>query len=236
MLKLRATLFAIGFYLVTIIYSIPCLLLGPLLPFRVRFQLFTGINYFYFFWLRLCCGLTYEIKGREHLPDGAFVALANHQSEWETLFFNMLIRPHTVVLKRELLKIPFFGWALALLKPIALDRSKRREALKQLLQQGRARLDEGIPVLIFPQGTRVKAGELGRFNKGGTMLAVASGVPVVPIVHNAGRYWPGKSFIKQPGCVQLVIGAPIATQGRSTDEVQAEVEAWMLEQMQILGA
>lgn len=237
MLKLRALLFAVGFYPITMIYAIPCLLIGPLLPFRARFIFLTGINYFYIFWLRVTCGVKTQVEGLENLPKGEpYVALSNHQSEWETLYFQLVFRPQTVVLKKELLKIPLFGWALALLKPIALDRSQRREALKQLLRQGSERLQEGIPVLIFPQGTRVAVGDPGRFNKGGAMLAVKNQVPIVPVVHNAGRCWPGKSFVKYPGTVQLVIGKPIQTQGRSVDEVQAEAEAWLLEQMQRIGA
>ncbi len=237
MLKLRALMFAVGFYPVTMIYAIPCLLIGPLLPFRARFIFLTGINYFYIFWLRVTCGVKTQVEGLENLPKGEpYVALSNHQSEWETLYFQLVFRPQTVVLKKELLKIPLFGWALALLKPIALDRSQRREALKQLLRQGSERLQEGIPVLIFPQGTRVAVGDPGRFNKGGAMLAVKNQVPIIPVVHNAGRCWPGKSFVKYPGTVQLVIGKPIQTQGRSVDEVQAEAEAWLLEQMQRIGA
>ncbi len=237
MLKLRALMFAVGFYPITMIYAIPCLLIGPLLPFRARFIFLTGINYFYIFWLRVTCGVKTQVEGLENLPKGEpYVALSNHQSEWETLYFQLVFRPQTVVLKKELLKIPLFGWALALLKPIALDRSQRREALKQLLRQGSERLQEGIPVLIFPQGTRVAVGDPGRFNKGGAMLAVKNQVPIIPVVHNAGRCWPGKSFVKYPGTVQLVIGKPIQTQGRSVDEVQAEAEAWLLEQMQRIGA
>ncbi|WP_417583107.1 lysophospholipid acyltransferase family protein [Nitrincola sp.] len=237
MLKLRALLFAAGFYPLTMIYAIPCLLIGPLLPFRARFIFLTGINYFYIWWLRVTCGVKTQVTGLENLPkDRPYVALSNHQSEWETLYFQLVFRPQSVVLKRELLKIPLFGWALALLKPIALDRSQRREALKQLLRQGKERLSDGIPVVIFPQGTRVPVGKEGRFNKGGTMLAVSQGVPVVPVVHNAGICWPGKSFVKYPGTVQLVIGEPIETQGRSVDEVQQEVMAWMMAQMKAIGA
>ncbi|MFN3882332.1 MAG: lysophospholipid acyltransferase family protein [Nitrincola lacisaponensis] len=237
MLKLRALLFAAGFYPVTMIYAIPCLLLGPLLPFRARFRFLTAINYFYIGWLRVTCGVKTQVEGLNHLPkDQPYVALANHQSEWETLYFQLVFRPQSVVLKRELLKIPLFGWALALLNPIALDRSQRREALKQLLRQGSERLEQGIPVLIFPQGTRVAVGKPGRFNKGGAMLAVKQGVPIVPVVHNAGHCWPGKSFVKYPGTVTLVIGEPIQTVGRSVDEVHQEVEAWMLDQMLRIGA
>ncbi len=237
MLKLRALLFAAGFYPLTMIYAIPCLIVGPFLPFRARFVFLTAINYFYIFWLRVTCGVKTDVEGLENLPkDQPYVALSNHQSEWETLYFQLVFRPQAVVLKKELLKIPLFGWALALLNPIALDRSQRREAMKQLLRQGSERLQEGVPILIFPQGTRVSVGQHGRFNKGGAMLAVKNSVPVVPVVHNAGHCWPGNSFVKYPGTVKLVIGEPIVTAGRSVDEVQADVEAWLIEQMERIGA
>lgn len=236
-LYLRALLYAIGFYGVTIVYSVPCLLIGPLLPFRTRFRFLTLVNYFYIAWLRICCGLGVELKGRENLPtEGAYVVVANHQSEWETLYFQTLVRPQAVVLKRELLRIPLFGWALALLRPIALDRSNRRGALKQLLEQGQQRLDRGIPLLIFPQGTRVPVGKMGKMNKGGAILAASRGVPIVPVAHNAGLYWPGKSFIKYPGRVQVEVGPAIPTEGRSADEVHAEVATWMERVMKEQGS
>jgi len=234
---LRSVLYYLGFYPVTVLYAIPCLLLGPLLPFRPRFAMLSSINYFYIAWLRICCGVRVEVVGRENLPtSGAFVAVANHQSEWETLYLQLLIRPQVVVLKRELLKIPFFGWALALLQPIALDRSDRRGALRQLLEQGTARLKGGLPVLIFPQGTRVPAGKLGRMNKGGAMLAASAQVPMVPMVHNAGLFWPGKSFVKYPGTVQLRIGRPIQADGRGVDELHREAAQWMEASMREIGA
>lgn len=234
---LRSALYYLGFYPVTILYAMLCLLIGPLLPFRPRFSLLSSINYFYIVWLRICCGVRVEVVGREHLPaKGAFVAVANHQSEWETLYLQLLIRPQVVVLKRELLKIPFFGWALALLKPIALNRSDRRGALRQLLEQGVERLNSGLPVLIFPQGTRVPAGKLGRMNKGGAMLAAKAQVPIVPLVHNAGLFWPGKSFIKYPGTVEVRVGEPVFVGDRSVDEVHKEVVEWMERSMREIGA
>ncbi len=234
---IRSFIYYLGFYPVTIVYALFCLAVGPLLPFRPRFRVLTGINYFYLAWLRICCGLKVQVEGREHLPaQGAYVVVANHQSEWETFYLQLLVRPQVVVLKRELLKIPFFGWALALLKPIALDRSARRGALKQLLEQGKARLTEGIPVVIFPQGTRVPAGQMGRFNKGGAMLAASGAVPVVPIVHNAGLFWPGKAFVKQPGVVKVRIGMPIQVDGCSVDEVHQQATQWMELAMRDIGA
>jgi len=227
---LRATLFYAGFYPVTIVWATLSLICSPFMGFRSRFKMVTVVNYFYMFWMRVCCGLKVKIEGRENLPaDGAYVVVANHQSEWETLFLQTLIRPQCTVLKKELLKIPFFGWALGLLKPIAIDRSQRRGALKQLLQQGKDRLEEEIPVLIFPQGTRVDVGKMGKFNKGGAMLAVSAGVPVIPLVHNAGEFWPGKSFAKLSGEVTVRIGKPVVSVDRSVDEVHTDCTDWLAE-------
>lgn len=234
---IRALIYYAGFYPVTIVYASLCLILGPLLPFKPRFYLVTGINRFYILWLRICCGVKVRVTGRENLPkDGSYVAIANHQSEWETIYLQLLIQPQVVVLKKELLKIPFFGWALALLEPIALDRSAKRGALKQLLQQGKEKLSQGIPILIFPQGTRLDVGDFGRWNKGGAMLAVSSQVPLVAIAHNAGRYWPGKTFIKNPGTVEVVISEPILTTDESVDSSHEKAVAWLAESLQRIKA
>ena len=229
---MRAALYYAAFYPATIVYSLLCLIVARFLPFRQKFNFVTQINYFYIWWLRVCCGVKLHVEGLDILPkDGAFVAISNHQSEWETIYFQTLIRPQCVVLKQELLKVPFFGWALGLLEPIALDRSQRRGALKQLLTEGRDRLERGIPIVIFPQGTRLPVGERGKFNKGGAMLAASAGVPVVPIVHDAGVFWPGKSFCKYPGTITLRIGKPVATEGKSVEDVHTESVGWLLEQM-----
>lgn len=229
---IRAGLYYAAFYPATIVYSLLCLIVARFLPFKQKFNFVTQINYFYIWWLRVCCGVKLHVEGLENLPkDGAFVAISNHQSEWETIYFQTLIRPQCVVLKQELLKVPFFGWALGLLEPIALDRSQRRGALKQLLTEGRDRLERGIPIVIFPQGTRLPVGERGKFNKGGAMLAASAGVPVVPIVHDAGVFWPGKSFCKYPGTITLRIGKPVTTDGKSVEDVHTESVGWLLEQM-----
>ena len=233
---IRAILFYAGFYPVAIIHATLSLIVSPVLNFRQRFAFVTLLNTFCMFWLRITCGLKLKVEGKENLPtEGAYVAVANHQSEWETFYLLNLIHPVCPVLKQELLKIPFFGWALALLKPIALDRSKRRGALKQLLLQGKERLSEGTPVLIYPQGTRVPVGKMGKFNKGGAMLALSGGVPIVPIIHDAGHYWPGKSFVKHPGTVMVHVGTPIETADRSVDDIHADVEVWLKAHMKELN-
>lgn len=234
---IRALCYYAGFYPVTIVWASLCIIVARALPFKQRFYFVTAINNFYIFWLRVCCGVKVNVQGRENLPSsGAYVAISNHQSEWETIYFQLLIQPQVVVLKQELLKIPFFGWALALLEPIALDRSKRRGALKQLLDQGKAKLSAGVPILIFPQGTRLPVGELGRWNKGGAMLAVSSEVPLVAIAHNAGRFWPGKGFIKNPGTVDVLISKPIETTERTVEEVHKDSVDWLEENLKNIKA
>lgn len=234
---LRALIYYAAFYPMTIIWASLSLVFARFLPFKPRFYFVTMVNRFYILWLRIVCGVKVNVQGREHLPkQGAYVAIANHQSEWETIYFQLLIQPQVVVLKKELLKIPFFGWALALLEPIALDRSQKRGALKVLLEQGKDRLSRGIPLLIFPQGTRLPAGEMGKWNKGGAMLAVSNQVPMVAIAHNAGRYWPGKALVKQPGSIDVVISPPISTVDRTVDEVHGEAIAWLTPTLERINA
>jgi 1-acyl-sn-glycerol-3-phosphate acyltransferase len=229
---LRAIIYYSAFYLATIIHGLICVIVARWLPFERRFRFVTTLNFFYVFWIRICCGIKVTVEGKENLPiQGSYVVIANHQSEWETIFFQTLIRPQSIVLKKELLTIPFFGWALALLDPIALDRSQKRGALKQLLEQGKERLGRNVPVIIFPQGTRLPTGEMGVFNKGGAMLAVSATVPLVPMAHNAGLFWPGKILLKKPGTITLRIGAPIDTRERGVSDVHTESVDWLKAQM-----
>lgn len=226
-LALRSALFYLGFVPFMIVYASISLLVASWLPYRARFAVVVAGNHVHLWWLRLTCGVRWEVVGAEHLVrQRSCVLMANHQSEWETIFLQVFVGPLCTVLKKELLRIPFFGWALRLLQPIAIDRSRRAGAVKQLLQQGKQRLDQGIPVLIFPQGTRVPAGKLGRFNKGGSMLACSAGVPVVRIAHNAGEHWPSGQFLKYPGMIRVEIAPLLETEGLSVDEVQTECEAW----------
>ncbi|WP_210395832.1 lysophospholipid acyltransferase family protein [Motiliproteus sediminis] len=228
MLQLRSALFYLFFVTGVVVISLLSVVLASWWPFRPRFRFVTAANHWAIFWLRVCCGVRLEVVGRDNLPaDGSFVIMANHQSAMETLFLQMLVGPQCTVLKKELLRIPFFGWGLALLKPIAIDRSKRAGAMKQILKKGKERLAAGIPVLIFPQGTRVPLGEKGKFNKGGAMLACSAGVPVLPVAHNAAACWPSGEFVKRPGVVRIEFGALIETVGRSVDEVNGEAVGWI---------
>lgn len=228
-------------FFIYILFSTPIvgvLILGGFwLPFEVRYKFADiWINYLLYM-LKLCCGLSHEVEGLENIPkDQAAVILSKHQSAWETIALRQIITPQTAVLKKSLLQIPFGGWALATLKPIAIDRSNQKEALKMLLEQGLARLQEGLFVLIFPEGTRVAPGATKKFNAGGAMLAQKSGFPVIPLAHNAGEFWPRNSFLKYPGIIKVKIGPMISSQNKSAKEINAEAEAWISQAMQSISA
>lgn len=176
------------------------------------------------------CGIRARVHGRENLPDGPAVVLSKHQSTWETIALARLLpQPQTWVLKRELLRIPFFGWAMALFRPIAIDRAAGRQAVRQLLETGLERLAEGSWIVVFPEGTRMPVGETRRFAHSGAALAVRAGAPVVPIAHNAGVFWPRRGLAKHPGVIDLVIGPAIPTRDASAAEVSAQAEAWINE-------
>jgi 1-acyl-sn-glycerol-3-phosphate acyltransferase len=225
---LRSLAFLAGYAIVTVLWGTLGILLGGLMPYRQRF-VFIVVTWtrLVLGWLRLTCGIRAEVEGEDRLPDAPCVVLVRHESTWETLFLQGLLVPQTTVIKRELLWIPFFGWAYRLLKPIAIDRSDGRGALKALVRSGRARLRDGIWVVLFPEGTRLAPGQPGRFQRGGAALATAVDVPVVVVAHDAGRYWPARRWLKQPGTIRVRISPPIDTSGRTTPEVTAEAEAWM---------
>ncbi len=182
------------------------------------------------------CGLRHEINGIEHLPTEASVVLMKHSSAWETLAQLRLFPRQTWVLKRELIWVPFFGWVLQLLKPVAIDRRGGRVAVEQVISQGRERLAEGLWVVIFPEGTRVPFGQTGRFGLSGALLAKGAGKPVIPVAHDAGRYWPRRGWLKRPGTIRVRIGPPIGTTGRDPRDVMAEVRKWIEETLVELDA
>lgn len=224
---IRSLIFYVGYVLAMLVCGVLFLPPAPFLPLASRYRLLNLYNHFIIAWFRLVCGVRYDFRGHERLPEGPCVILSNHQSEWETVYLQLLHPPVCTVLKRELLNIPVFGWGLRLLHPIALDRSRPARAMKQVLTQGRARLEEGLSVLIFPEGTRVSPGRRVRYNKSGAVIACRAGMPVVPVAHNAGERWPGRHWVKNPGRLSLVVGEPIATEGRTPEDVMREAEAWI---------
>ncbi|SFU91781.1 lysophospholipid acyltransferase family protein [Halomonas korlensis] len=224
---LRSLVFYAGYFLAMLVCGLLFVPVSPLLPLRDRYRLLNLYNHFIIAWFRLVCGVRYDIRGLERLPSGPCVILANHQCEWETVYLQLLKPPVCTVLKKELLNFPIFGWGLRLLHPIALDRSKPARAIKQVLVQGKSRLDEGLSVLIFPEGTRMEPGQRKRYTKSGAVIACRAGVPVVPVAHNAGERWPARHWVKNPGRLSLVVGEPIETAGRTAEEVLIETEAWI---------
>lgn len=236
MKALRSLLFYTGYLMAILVSAVTLVPLAFFLPLDGRFRVLNLYNHFIVFWFSLCCGVRYHVKGRDHIPDAPCVLLSNHQSEWETLFLQTIKSPMCTVLKQELLKIPVFGWALRMLRPIPLDRSKPSRALRMVLSEGGARLASGLSVLLFPEGTRVPPGERRRFNKSGIHMACRAGVPILPVAHNAGEHWPGKGFIKRPGQINVVIGEPIMTKDRRPDEVTREVEQWIEQQLARISA
>jgi len=233
---LGSTLFFIYVVMSTPIVGV-AILVCYFMPFSTRYKIADIWIDYLLFMLKLCCGLSYRVEGLENIPqDRAAVILSKHQSAWETIALRQIISPQTAVLKKSLLQIPFGGWALATLKPIAIDRSNQKEALKMLLEQGTARLQEGLFVLVFPEGTRVAPGCSKKFNAGGAMLAHKSGFPVIPLAHNAGEFWPRNSFLKYPGVIEVKIGPEISTQGKSSKEINAEAEQWIVNAMDQMSA
>lgn len=196
------------------------------LPYRGRYWLITRWSYFYIFWAKVCCGLDYRVEGLENLPKESAVVLSNHQSSWETIFFQVLLPPQSWVLKKELLRIPGFGWSLNLLKPIAIQRDQLN-SIKAVLKQGKERLNEGIWVVIFPEGTRSQPGGLRRFSRTGAALAKESNKPIVPIAHNAGDFWPRGFFIKRSGVIRVIIGPAIHPMNKTITEMNDLAESWI---------
>ncbi|MFZ0256704.1 MAG: lysophospholipid acyltransferase family protein [Gammaproteobacteria bacterium] len=225
-LILRSSLFTVGLMLSTVIYAPLTLLTFPL-GYVKRYRFVSQWSRFNLWWLGVTCRLRHEVEGLENIPDKPAVVLVKHQSAWETLALQRLFVPQVWVIKRELLWIPFFGWGLAMLRPIAIDRRAAHRAVKQVVEQGRHRLASGCSIIIFPEGTRVAPGERKPYLPGGALLAKRSGYPIVPIAHNAGEFWPRHGFIKRPGIISLVIGPPIDAAGRDTAEVNRLAEQWI---------
>jgi len=230
MIWLRSALFALGMWVFTPLYTVVILLSYPCSP-QLRYRVIRLWSVVMLAWLRLTCNLSYRVIGAENIPAQPAVVLSKHQSAWETLALQSIFPPQVWVMKRELLRLPFFGWALALSSPIAIDRGTSRQALKQLLDQGKDRLAQGFFVVIFPEGTRIKPGQRGKYKVGGAWLATHSGAPAVPVAHNAGEFWGKNAFLKHPGTITVSIGQPIAPAGLKADDLNLQVETWIENEM-----
>lgn len=231
MAMLRSLLFNVVMGFSVLIFALLSLLTWPLPP-LARYRFISQWARFHIWLLGPLCGLRFRVEGREHLPgDRTAIILSKHQSTWETFAFQQIFPPQVWVLKRELLWMPFFGWALALLQPIAIDRSSGRKAIQQIVEQGRQRLETGRWVVVFPEGTRIAPGHHKRFGMGGAVLAAETGYPVVPVAHNAGHYWPRRGLVIRPGTIDVIIGPLIESRGRSAEEINRLAETWIGETM-----
>ena len=222
----KSLLFSLFMIITTVFFSTTALLLFPL-PFNIRYGYVRWFAVWNVWLLKSLCGLAYEIEGQDNISGETAIIFAKHQSTWETMALQLIFPPQTFVVKKELMWVPFFGWGLAVLKPIAIKRGSGRSAIKQIVQQGIERLKAGIWVVIFPEGTRVRPGQHTRYKLGGAILAAESGYPVVPVAHNSGEYWPKKQFLKKAGTIKIVIGPPLQSKDRKPEEILAEAETWI---------
>lgn len=234
MIFIRSALFWLLVTLLTIPFGVALVVL-TLLPLQTRFVVVGLWRHGFMFLARWVLGVKMVVKGRENVPEHPVLVLAKHQSAWETVALQEIFVPTVFVLKQELLKIPFFGWGLAALRMISINRNAGKEALRQVVEQGRDRLERGIWVVVFPEGTRVPPGEQRRYKPGAAYLATKTGTPVLPVAHNAGELWPRKALLIRPGTITVSIGPKIETQGLKDAQVNALAEAWIEGEMRVLS-
>lgn len=225
LMGLRTVLFKVAFVLCTLLWAI-LIMLMLVLPFRVRHRLATGWGDTVVWLARLICGVRWEVHGIENLPQQASVMVLNHQSTWETVFTPLLLRDQVWVLKKELIHLPFFGWAMGSLRPIAINRNKRKAAMAQVIEQGRQRIAMGFWVVMYPEGTRSLPHHPQPFKTGAVKLADELGVHIVPIAHNAGQFWP-KHGKMHSGTVQVVIGEAVLAGAQPVEALNEQIEAWV---------
>ncbi|HKE97221.1 MAG TPA: lysophospholipid acyltransferase family protein [Povalibacter sp.] len=223
---LRSLLYTTWLFIGTLLYGVIVLSLGWLPGHRLygvarswsRTQLWV---------LKVLCGLTHTVEGAENIIPGAHISMWKHSSAWETIAQAGIFPAQSWVLKRELMWIPFVGWALHFLKPIAINRSAGASAVNQVVEQGKQRLAEGFWVLVFPEGTRVAPGESRKYGVSGALLASRAACKIVPVAHDAGYFWPRRGWVKKPGTIRVVIGPPIDAAGRDPRELNEEVRTWI---------
>lgn len=226
MLILRSLLFYIGQIISTILIA-PIGIIAFPLDFKKRYYLITRWAVFNLWWLKICCNVTYEIKGKDNIPGKPCIVMSKHQSAFETLALQQIFIPQVWILKKELLQIPIYGWGLASMQPIAINRDSTIKSFRQIADQGCERLQKGYWVIIFPEGTRVAPNKKKKYLPGGGMLAEKSGAQVVPVAHNAGRLWSRNSMIKKPGLITIKIGPVIESENKSAKKITDEVENWI---------
>ena len=224
----RTILFYILISLWTILWSTLIIITVPFVPkhkshsFFVRNWAVVTVNL-----CRIICGITWRVEGVDNIPDQPCIIASNHQSPWETFFLQVLFSPQSTVIKEELLSIPFFGWAFKRLSPIPINRKDSRSAIQQVMEKGTESLNNNYWVLIFPEGTRHRWPKLGRINRGTAALSRHSEASILPLAHNAGRYWPADKWLKKPGEIIVRIGPAISPEGKSTLELTNATKEWL---------
>ena len=226
MIFIRSLILFLLQLVITPVFALIAILSFPFHPIT-RYRIISGWALMMMWLLRVLCNIRMEVKGAENIPSSPRILLCKHQSAWETIALQKVFPPQVWVLKRELLWLPFFGWGLAMTSPIAIKRSDGKGAMRQLLKQGKARMDLGFCVVIFPEGTRIPYGKKGKYKMGGALLSASTGVPVVPIAHNAGKLWGRNSFIKHPGIITMSVGPEIDPAGLKAEEISQRVEVWI---------
>jgi 1-acyl-sn-glycerol-3-phosphate acyltransferase len=224
---IRSAIFSVVVPVFTVFYSMLCVASWPL-PLRYRFQVVMGWSRTIVWLLKVICHIDYQIIGRESIDcSRTSIIMSKHQSAWETFYLPPRFKETAIILKRELYWVPFFGWGMAPSSPIGIDRNNKASAMSQIITQGKKYLDAGRWVLVFPEGTRIAPGEVGKYRLGGARLAVEAGYPILPVAHNAGYYWSRRKFIKTPGTIKLVYGPLIETKGRTAEEVLQLTKDWI---------
>ncbi len=226
---LRSALFYVGYLSSGMLASILACLIGPFIGLDKRLKLFSLWPRFTNWFLNLTCGIKVNVIGKENLPSGPCVIVSNHQGQWETFSMQYLFHPLCTLLKRELLFIPLWGWAMKMLHPIGINRDKPKQAILQTLEEGSERLKRGMFVLLFPEGTRVKAGRVGKYARSGFELAKRNNVKILPLCHNSGDCWPAHKFIKKSGTINLHIGKPFYVE--DSKESAEDVRQWVEEKL-----
>jgi len=229
--RARGWLFSALLVLNTIAGSLWAVVLWPL-PHRIGYFFAVRCWALANLWLlRVICGVGWEVRGAHNLPTEPSVVLMKHSSAFETIAQALLFPRQTWILKRELMFLPVFGWGLAAMRAIGVDRARGSRAIRSLVRLARERLAEGLWIIVFPEGTRVAPGQTGNYAPGGAMIASAACRPVVPVAHNAGDYWPRRSAAKKPGTIRVVIGPPLDSRHQGARKLTGDAKAWIEEEV-----
>jgi 1-acyl-sn-glycerol-3-phosphate acyltransferase len=228
LVSLRSSIYFAAMILSIVLYGLGIVTLGMFLPLSARDRMAASWGRSNLWLMKVICGLKYRIHGTENLPRHAAIVMCKHQSTWETISLKAILPPQqSWILKQELMRIPVFGWALAAIPNIPIDRSAGRQAVKQIVERGMELLEQDRVIVIFPEGTRTAPGEKRKYGIGGSLLAEKSGYPVIPIAHNAGIFWRRRGWKKYPGTIDMVVGEAFDPEGMKASEITRRVEAWI---------